>query len=75
MKMRRYECLKISLSKKLLKTEEDKKRGFAYIPVVLNFLPKNYNERLLIHRVYEDGKIIWSNENLFRQLRIKELTL
>ena len=34
--MRRYECLKISRSKKLLKTETDKKRGFAYVPEVLN---------------------------------------
>ena len=75
MKMRRYECLKISRSKKLLKTEVDKKRGFAYVPVVLNFLLEKYNERLLIHRIYEDEKIIWSNENLLRQIRIKELTL
>ena len=48
--------------------ETDKKRGFAYVPVVLNFLPEKYYERLLIQKHYldnEDRMMIEEHKRLF----------
>ena len=67
MKNMRYEGFRISHNKKLLKTEKEKKRGYALVPVMFNLLPKNWKGRFLLTRIYENEKLIWSDkkENQF----------
>ena len=67
MKNMRYEGFRISHNKKLLKTEKEKKRGYAFVPIMCIFLPKNWESRFILTRIYENEKLIWSDkkENQF----------